>query len=122
MMAAPTPLPAADAPATRRMVMEGFEVMGGKIDAMDRRLTAGQERMQADINTLKTDVAELKTDVAELKADVAELKTDVAELKTDMRTLTGRVDRIETVMVENHTDLNRKLNAIMTHLGIRGAE
>ncbi|GAA4499783.1 hypothetical protein GCM10023172_18950 [Hymenobacter ginsengisoli] len=58
---------------------------------------------------IKADVAELKTSVAGLKTDVAELKTDVTSLKTD-------VTEIKTSQQAMHTELNDKLDLILTKL------
>ena len=86
-----------------------------KIDGMDTRLTSGQARLEDRLDhvvkeqvKLRADLAEVKT---ELKADIAEVKADIAEVKSELRANMA-------IVTENHNSLNRKLNALLTHMGI----
>jgi hypothetical protein len=53
------------------------EVLGGKIDGLDTRLS----RVEMDVSMLKTDVSVLKTDVSTVKNDMGDVKDRLARVE-----------------------------------------
>jgi predicted nucleic acid-binding Zn-ribbon protein len=99
------------------VVVSTMAVIAKKIEMMDTRLTEGQERLvegQMRLENRMDNLAERQTRLESRMDQVVEeqVKTreDIAEIKITM-------DSKFAIIEENNQVINRKLNALLAHIG-----
>jgi predicted nucleic acid-binding Zn-ribbon protein len=93
------------------VVVSTMAVIAKKIEMMDGRLTEGQARLTEGQARLTEGQARLEGRMDQLEVRMDQLSDDIAAVKSTM-------DTKFAVLEENDQIINRKLNALLAHIGV----
>ncbi len=93
---------------------ESLELLTGKVDAMDRRLTAGFVAVSQSVTALERGQASLQSDVTALKQGQASLERGQVSLKQGQTAL----ERGQEILMENQLRMQAQLDQVQTKLDL----
>jgi predicted nucleic acid-binding Zn-ribbon protein len=100
------------------VVVSTMAVIAKKIEMMDGRLTEGQARLTEGQARLTEGQARLTEGQARLEGRMDQLEVRMDQLSDDIAAVKSTMDTKFAVLEENDQIINRKLNALLAHIGV----